>query len=196
MSDALVLGLLKGGVVVGAEIAHALFLPFDVFLLDRITIPGCGDTPLGAITTGGVRLINCAMVDDLHIPDEDIRAAVLRKSLQLAELEREYRDPGTALEIADRHIILVDDGSTSCGMLRSAIRLLRRQHAEQVIVALPVACHSAACDLRLEANDLVALSESASATPMKKCFDHFEAPSRAQLRHMIQPSEDRAALLN
>lgn len=194
LSETIVLALPKGGVAVGSEIARILRLPFDVFVIERITVPGCGDTPLGAITSGGVRMLNCAMIDELHLTERDIREAVLRKSLELAERERLYRRERPSLEIADRTVILVDDGSSACGLLRSAIRLLRRQHAEQVIVATPVTCHNAACDLRMEADEVVVLAEPASSAPARKWFEHFESPSQADVRRMIHSTPQDAAL--
>ena len=192
-SDTVVLGLPKGGVAVGIEIARILGLPFDVLLVDRITVPGCGDTPLGAITSGGVRMLNCAMIDNLHLSEQDIREAVLRKSLELAERERAYRSQRPSLEVADRNVILVDDGSSACSILRSAIRLLRRQHVEKVVVAVPAACHNAACDLRMEADEVVALVEPAAASPAGKWFEHFEPPTHNEVRRMLKSAPMEAA---
>lgn len=183
--DTVVLGLPKGGVAVGIEIARILGLPFDVLLIGRITVPGCGDTPLGAITSGGVRMLNCAMIDNLHLSEQDIREAVLRKSLELAEREHMYRSQRPSLDVTDRNVILVDDGSSACAILRSAVRLLRRQHAEQVVVAVPVSCHNAACDLRMEADEVVVLAEPTSASPAGKWFEHFETPTHGEVRRMI-----------
>ncbi len=183
--DAVVLALPKGGVAVGAEIARILSLPFDVMLIGRITAPGCGDTTLGAITSDGVRMLNSAMIDRLHLDDADIRRAVLRKSLQIARRERLYRNHLPSLEVADRTVILVDDGCSKCATVRHAIRLLRRQHAEHVIVAIPAACHHAACDLRLEADEVVTLMEPSSPLSPGKCFDHFPPITVAEVQRLL-----------
>lgn len=191
--DTVVLALPKGGVAVGTEIARILGLPFDVLIVGRITVPGCGDTPLGAITSGGVRMLNCAMIDSLHLTEQDIREAVLRKSLELAESEHAYRNERPSLEVADRNVILVDDGSSACAVIRSAIRLLRRQHVEKVIVAVPATCHNAACDLRMEADEVVVLAEPASAMPAAKWFEHFEPPTKDEVRRMLKSAPMEAA---
>ena len=195
-SDTVVLALPKGGVAVGIEIARILGLPFDVMIVGRITVPGCGDTPLGAITSGGVRMLNCAMIDNLHLTEQDIREAVLRKSLELAERERAFRSQRPSVEVADRNVILVDDGSSACSILRSAIRLLRRQHAEKVVVAVPVTCHNAACDMRMEADELVVLAEPSSAGPAGKWFEHHEPPTNDEVRRMLKSAPMDAALTN
>jgi putative phosphoribosyl transferase len=195
-SDTVVLALPKGGVAVGIEIARILGLPFDVLLVGRITVPGCGDTPLGAITSGGVRMLNCAMIDNLHLTERDIHDAVLRKSLELAEREHIYRGQRPSLEVADRNVILTDDGSSACAILRSAIRLLRRQHAEKVIVAIPATCHNAACDLRMEADELIVLAEPSSSVPAGKWFEHFESPTNDEVRRMLKSAPLDATFTN
>lgn len=175
--ETVVLALPKGGVAVGAEIAHLLGLPFDVLLVDRITAPGCGNTTLGAITSGGVRMLNCAMIDRLHLSEEDVRGAVLKKAVRLARRERLYRSQRPSIDVADRTVILVDDGSSSCATMRNSIRLLHRQHADHVIVAVPMTCHHAACDLRMETDEVVSLVEPSSRVPAAKWFES-SAPAR------------------
>ncbi|MDP3850350.1 MAG: phosphoribosyltransferase family protein [Luteolibacter sp.] len=184
VSDVLVLALPKGGMCVAAEIACILDLPFDVLLINRIMTPSCGRTPLGAITSGGVRMLNGAMIDRLHLEDEEIHRAVLKKSLQLARREKLYRNQRPSLEIADRTVILVDDGSSPCADLRNAIRLLRRQHAEHVVIAMPTTCHRAACDLRLEADEVVTLAEYSAPVRAAKWFDD-RPPTAAEVRQLL-----------
>jgi putative phosphoribosyl transferase len=184
-TDAVVIALPKGGVTVGAEIAHLLQLPFDVLLMDRITAPGCGETPLGAITSGGVRMLNSAMIDRLHLSDDVVRGAVLRKALRLARRERFYRNHHPSVDVADRTVILVDDGTASCSTLRNAIRLLHRQHADHVVVAVPVTCRHTACDLRMEADEVVSLEESSVEITPRKWFESFPPTTTAQVLRIL-----------
>ena len=184
--DAVVLGLPKGGVVVGIEIARRLCLPFDVLLVAKITMPGCGDTPLGAITSGGVRMLNSAMIDRLHLSDEEIHNAVLKESIELARREHAYRSDRPSIDVADRTVILVDDGGSSCSTLRNSIRLLRRQHAEHVVVALPATCHHAACDLRMEADEVITLAEPSADVPASRWFENFTPPSTEDIRRILR----------
>ncbi len=184
-TDAVVLALPKGGVTVGAEIAHLLQLPFDVLLIDRITAPGCGETPLGVITSGGVRILNSAIIDRLHISDDVVRCAVLRKALRLARRERLYRSHHPSVDVADRTVILVDDGSAPGTTLRNAIRLLHRQHAEHMVVALPVVCHHAACDLRMEADEVVTLEESSAHISVRNWLESFPPTTSTDVRRIL-----------
>lgn len=185
-TDAVVLALPKGGAAVGAEIARLLQLPFDVLLIDRITAPGCGGTPLGAITSGGVRMLNMAMIDSLHLSDDVVRGAVLRKALRLARRERLYRGNHPSVDVADKTVIFADDGTAHCSVLCNAIRLLHRQHADHVVVAVPVACQHVACDLLMEADDLVTLDEPAVEISAGKWFESFPPTTTADVRRILR----------
>lgn len=180
-----VIAIPKGGVEVGAAIARELALPFDVLILGSITTPGCGETALGAITSDGVRMLNSAMIDRLHVDRDDIRRAVLKQSLHLARCQKVYRGDRPSVDVADRTVILVDDGSTACSTMRDAIRLLRRQHAEHVVVALPATCHHAACDMRLEADELVTLAEPAAKVRQHDWFEHAPPTRAAEVRRLL-----------
>lgn len=191
--DVIVLALPHGGVPVGAEIARLLRVPFDILLVGKIIGRHHAHPVLGAITSGGVRMLDTALIDRLHISHEELSHAILRESLKLARRERFYRGRQPSLDVADRTVILVDDGSTPCETVRNAIRLLRRQHAEHIIVALPAACQHAACDLRLETEQVVTLTEPASASSAGKIRRHFPKITRGEvcrLMALFHPAED------
>jgi len=183
--DAIVMALPCGGVAVGAEIASILGIPFDVLVVCKITSPSGDHEVLGAITSGGVRALNCALIDRLHLSDDEIRAVVLRESLELARRERLYRGDRPSLDVADRKVILVDDGSNSCATLRDAIHLLRRQHVDEVVVAMPAACHHAACDLRMEADELVTLTEPSCSASVGKWLKHIPRATEEEVCRLM-----------
>ncbi|MEI6177959.1 MAG: phosphoribosyltransferase family protein [Verrucomicrobiota bacterium] len=170
--DVVVLALPNGGVEVGAEIAVFLKVPFDVLLVRKITTSGPEHAVLGAITSGGVRILNGALIDHLHLSDLEIRAAVLQESMELCRSERLYRGEAPSVDVADQTVILVDDGGTPCSIIRDAIRLLRRQHAERIIFATPATCHHAACHLRHEADEVVTLREPSKPVSVGKWLKH------------------------
>jgi putative phosphoribosyl transferase len=180
-----VLTLPNGGVLVGSVLAGILKAPFDVMLVREITSPDRDDAVLGFLTGGGVRILDYAMIDRLQVSDSELNAAILRESMELARLARFYRDGRPSVEIADRTVVLVDDGSTPCSKLRVAIRLARRQHAERLIVALPVTCHHVACDLRLETATVVTLAEPPSAAVVGKWMRHFPKVTHHEVRRLV-----------
>ena len=170
--DVVVLALPKGGVEVGAEIASSLKAPLDILLVRKITISSPERAVLGAITSGGVRILNGALIDHLQLSDAEIRAAVLEESMELCRRERLYRGEVPSIDVADQTVILVDDGATPCATIRDAIRLLRRQHAERIVFATPATCHHAACNLRHEADEVVTLTEPSKPVSVGKWLKH------------------------
>ena len=184
--DTLILALPEGGVPVAAEMAHSLQLPFDILLIGKLTLPNWPAGNLGAMTSNGVRMLNIAMIDRMHLSEADINAAVLRQSLELARREKLYRGRHGSLDVADHTVILVDDGTTACSTVRNAVRLLRRQHAERIIVAMPAACHHAACDLRLETDAVITLAEPKSRSCVGKYFKHFPRTTPEDVRRLLE----------
>jgi predicted phosphoribosyltransferase len=184
--ETVVLGMPRGGIPVGVEIARTLNLPFDVLLMSRITSPGCGKIPLGAITSGGVRVLNGAMIDRLHLSSREVHQAVLKEAVELAHREKKYRDIRSAIDVADRNVILTDDGSTHFSIICDAIHLLRRQHAEQVLVAVPAACHRSLCEIRLEADQVVTLAEPCDDLPASRWFENFTPPSQQDIQGIME----------
>jgi len=173
VDDVVIVAFPNGGIPVAVEIARALGKPLDILIMREITHPADSRIVLGTITSGGVRALNCALIDQLHLSDSEVSAAILRECAELARCEKLYRNGHPSLSVADKTVILVDDGVTPCHMFRDAIRLLRRQHAERIVVALPAtSCHDS-CDLRLEADKVVALAESDTCGAPQKCFRKF-----------------------
>lgn len=190
LKNAIVLALPNGGVPVGAEVAAILNLPFDILLVADIAAPDPVGAKLGAITCGGVRMLDCAMIDRLHLCDSEVKSAVLRASIELAKRERFFRGHKPSLNVADHTVILVDDGTTPCTTIRNAVRLLRRQHVERIIVALPVACRHVTCDLRHEACEVVTLSEPVSPATVGKWRKRLpETPDSEVLELLIGARE-------
>ena len=185
LKNAIVLALPNGGVPVGAEVAGILNLRFDILLVGDITTPSPCGTTLGAITCGGVRMLDCAMIDHLHLSDAEVKSAVLRASIELAQRERFFRGHKPSLNVADHTVILVDDGTTPCATVRNAVRLLRRQHAERIIVALPVACRHVTCDLRHEACEVVTLSEPVSPASVGKWCKRLPVTPDSEVRELL-----------
>ena len=194
--NTIVLALPTGGVPVGAEIAEFLQKPFDILLVEKIIAPGSDGAPLGALTGGGVRMLNSAMIDRLHLSKPEVNSAVLDGSMRLARREKRCRGKKAAIEIADRTVILIDDGTAPCEVIRAAVRLLRRQHAERVIVALPVVCHDTASDLRMEADQVVTLAEPEYSGVAGNWFEQFPMTTDADVRRLLSGISSTVCVAN
>jgi putative phosphoribosyl transferase len=180
-----VLAFPRGGVPVGAEVAAYLNKPFDILLVRKIPAPGHDGVAMGAITGGGVRILDYATIDRLHLSDAEIKAAILKESLELAWRENLYRGDHPALDVADRTVILVDDGATAHATIVDAIHLLRRQHADRIVVAVPALCRDSAYDLRQEADEVVTLAEPAQPVSTPKCFKRYPLTTDAEVRGLL-----------
>ena len=184
--DTVVLALPGGGVEVGRQIASELGLSFDILVVAPITSPRAGREPLGALTGGGVRMLNFELIDRLHLTDAELRLAILRHAMRVSRRELLYRDGRPSLDLADRPVILADDGGSRCEMVRHAVRLLHRLHVDRIIVAAPVACHEAACDLGLEVDAFVTLSEPEATLPPSAWFLDFPRTSAAKVQRLMR----------
>jgi putative phosphoribosyl transferase len=184
--NVIILAMPRGGVSVAAIVAKALKKPLDVFLMRRLILPNSDDVSFGAITSGGVRMLNHAMLDRMHLSDEVIRAVIFKESIELARREELYRGDHPSLEIADHQVILVDDGFTPSSLLRDAIRLIRRQHPDKVVLALPAAPPNVLRDLGMEVDEVVTVSETdPSIATLGDCFKHLAPATDAEVLGLL-----------
>jgi putative phosphoribosyl transferase len=154
-NDVVVLGLPRGGVPVAYEVARALGAPLDVFVVRKLGVPGHEELAMGAVATGGVRVLNADVVGGLRIPDDVLAAAVLRESEELERRERLYRDGRPAPDVHGRTAILVDDGLATGASMSAAIAALRALGPARIVVAVPVGAEETCDRLRTEADDVV-----------------------------------------
>lgn len=199
--DLIILAMPRGGVSVAAEIAKALNKPLDVLLVRRLILPNSDDVSLGAITSGGVRFLNHAMIDRMHLSNQVVSDMIFRESIELARRERLYRGDRPSLEIADRQVVLVDDGFTPSSLIRDAIHLLRRQHPDKVLLALPAAPAHLTRDLGMEADEVVTVAETDPSSTLEDCFDHLASTTDAEVLGLLgraaapaQPAESNPKL--
>jgi len=153
--DVVVLGLPRGGVPVAREVSWALGVPFDVYVVRKLGVPGHEELAMGAIATGGVRQVNRDVVDALGIPANVIDAVAAREQRELERRERDYRGNRGPLSVTNRTVILVDDGLATGSTMRAAVMAVRQQQPARVIVAVPVGAASTCADLATEADDVV-----------------------------------------
>ena len=153
--DVLVLALPRGGVPVAYEVAKALHAPLDVFLVRKLGVPGHEELAMGAVATGGVRVLNEAVVRALNISEEQINAVTEAELRELERRERAYRGSRPAPQIRDRTIILVDDGLATGATMYAAIVALRQQHPKKIVVAVPTASPETCDEFRRVSDEVV-----------------------------------------
>lgn len=153
--DALVLALPRGGVPVGYEVARALELPLDVMMVRKLGLPSQPELAMGAIASGGIRLLNDPVLRMAHVSEEALEAVERGERRELERRETAYRDDRPFPGLAGRTVIVVDDGVATGSTIRAAIQAVRTRGPRSVVVAVPVASPDAVKKLRAEADQVV-----------------------------------------
>ncbi len=155
--DVIVLGVPRGGVAVAFEVAKALHLPLDVFVLRKLGVPGHEELAFGAIGSGGVRVLNSNVVEELELSAQDIASVTRAERYELERRERLFRGNMPPLNVGERIVILVDDGIATGASVRAAIAALRQMEPKAVVIATPVAPQRTCNLLQPEVDELVCL---------------------------------------
>jgi putative phosphoribosyl transferase len=137
-TDVVVLALPRGGVPVAFEIAEALAAPLDIFVVRKLGMPGHPEFAIGAIASGGVRVLNDEAIGWYAIPGNAIDAVARQELAELERREREYRQGRPLLDLHDRVVVLVDDGLATGSTMRAAVQAVRAHRPSRVVVAVPV----------------------------------------------------------
>lgn len=154
-SDVVVLALPRGGVPVAYEIAKRLHLPMDLFLVRKLGVPVHEELAMGAIATGGVRVLNEDVIRKLRITDEMIEAAAAEQERELHRREKEYRGDRQPLELRGKTVILVDDGLATGASMRAAVQALKLHGPAKIVVAVPVGAPETCREFELEVDEVV-----------------------------------------
>ncbi|MDX1457407.1 MAG: phosphoribosyltransferase [Marinobacter sp.] len=157
--DALVLGLPRGGLPIAAEVARTLGVKLDAFNVRKLGVPYQPELAMGAIAEDGTRFLNTRLIQMLDLTEADIQQVQAREEETLAERSLRYRGDRPKPQIADRHIVLVDDGLATGATMHAALNAVRHQHPDRVTVAVPVAARDTADDFRRLADDFVCVLE-------------------------------------
>jgi predicted phosphoribosyltransferase len=184
----LVLALPRGGVPVAAEVARALEAPLDVFVVRKLGVPGHEEFALGAIATGGVRVLNDDVVRTLRIPAHVIDAVTAKEQEELARRERVYRGDRPPLDVRGRTVILVDDGLATGATMHAAIRALRQQQPARIVVAVPTASRETCDELRTEVDDVICATTPDPFYAVGLWYEDFSQTTDEEVRELLARS--------
>jgi predicted phosphoribosyltransferase len=183
--EAAVLALPRGGVAVGFEVACALQLPLDVFVVRKLGVPGQEELAMGAIASGGVRVLNEHVIRALAIPQSEIEAVAAAEARELLRREQQYRGTREPLEPGGRNVLLVDDGVATGSTMRAAIAALRQRQPKRIVVAVPVAAPSTRRELEREADAVICLSSPETFSAVGQWYADFRQSSDQEVRDWL-----------
>jgi len=185
LNDAIVLALPRGGVPVGSEVAKALGVPLDVFIVRKLGVPGHEELAMGAIASSGVRVLNREVLDYARITPQQLDAVAVREERELARREAEYRGDRGPLDVRGRTVIIVDDGLATGSTMRAAIQALRAMEPKRVIVAVPVGAAQTCDNFRSIVDEIVCLRTPEPFDAVGLWYDDFTQTTDAEVHALL-----------
>lgn len=183
--DIVVLGLPRGGVPVAYEVAKALHAPLDVLVARKLGVPGFEELAMGAVATGGARVLNEDVLAETDVPWEEVEAVTRREMHEIERREAEYRGSRPPLDLTHRVVILVDDGLATGATIRAAIAAARAQDPGRLVVAVPTGARETINALRSLADDVVAVMTPEPFVAVGLWYDDFSPTTDAEVRALL-----------
>ena len=187
-SDLLVLALPRGGVPIGVEIARGLDVPLDILLVRKLGVPGHDELAMGAIASGGVRVLNRSVLGHLGIEEDSIEAVTARERRELERRERSYRGERPQPSISARCVVLVDDGLATGSTMKAAAAAVRQGSPSRIVVAVPVAPPDTVEGLRREVEDVVCPLTPEPFGGVGAWYDDFRQVPDDEVRQLLEES--------
>lgn len=187
--DTLVLGLPRGGVVIADEVARALQLPLDVFLVRKLGVPDQEELAFGAIASGGITCFNQDIIALGHVSEAAQQQVIAREQQELERRDMVYRQGRAFPDLTDKTVILVDDGIATGATLTAAIRGLRAQYQpHQIIIAVPVAPAENIEKLRQEVDEVICLHAATFFASIGQFYFNFEQVEDEEVLQLLAAS--------
>lgn len=187
----LILALPRGGVPVAYEVALALNVPLDIFIVRKLGLPGRDELAIGAVASGGVRVLNSDIVRMLSIPEEVINFVVKRELQELQRREKLYKRDRPFVEVQDRTVILVDDGLATGASMRAAIAGLRAQHPARIVVAVPAAAPDVCDAFQSEVDEIVCAITPEPFYGVGRWYEDFSQVTDEEVRVLIEQANQQ-----
>jgi putative phosphoribosyl transferase len=191
--DVVVLALPRGGVPVAFEVARALNAPLDIFLVRKLGVPGHPELAMGAIASGGVRVLSEDIIEQLGVSPTAVEQVAVRERLELERRDRLYRGERPPPLLRDRTVILVDDGLATGATMEAAIVAVRQYQPARVIVAAPVGATETCRRLKALADDVICASTPEPFQAVGLWYDQFDQTSDDEVIELLRRFDHTAA---
>ena len=189
--DAIVLALPRGGVPVAWEIARELALPLDLMLVRKLGMPGHEEYAMGAIASGGVRVLNQEALGFGRVSESSLEAVTARERRELERRDRLYRGEHPQPELRDRQVLLVDDGLATGSTMRAAVQAVRQQAPARIVLVAPVASTEAIASLRPLVDEVVCPLVPDWLSSIGEWYRHFGQTSDEEVQELLREAWER-----
>jgi putative phosphoribosyl transferase len=188
-TDVIVLALPRGGVPVGYEVAQGLNAPLDVLVVRKLGVPEQEELAMGAIASGGVRIINEYIINLVNISEETIARVAAQEERELERRELLYRGDRPDPELEGHIVILVDDGLATGATMWAAVASVRRHHPAKIVIAVPVGAAATCQELQTAVNQVVCLATPEPFYSVGLWYEDFPQTTDEQVRDLLHQAE-------
>jgi predicted phosphoribosyltransferase len=190
-TDVIVLALPRGGVPVAYEVALALNAPLDIFLVRKLGLPGREELAIGAIASGGIRILNQDIIRVLGVPEEVINIVARNELQELQRREHNYRGDRPAPELHDRKVILIDDGLATGASMRAAVVGVRAQHPARIVIAVPAASPELCNAFQFEVDEMVCAMTPEPFYGLSRWYRNFSQTTDEEVRMFLKEANQQ-----
>ena len=183
--DAIVLALPRGGVPVGYEVARAIGAPLDVFTVRKLGVPGHEELAMGAIASGGVRVLNDEVLRYVGVPQSTIELVAEREGRELERREKAYRGDRPPLDVRGKTVIIVDDGLATGSTMRAAVGALQKMRPREIVVAVPVGAPSTCAELRPGIAEVICLRTPEPFQAVGLWYEDFSQTTDEEVHQLL-----------
>ena len=188
-NDAIVLGLPRGGIPVAYEVAKALELPLDVFIVRKLGVPGQPELAMGAIASGDIKVMNESVVRNAGISDQQIEEVAHKEKEELKKREKAYRGARPDIDLQGKTVLIVDDGLATGASMRAAISALREHNPKKIIAAIPTAPRDTCQEFESEVDQIICLRTPSPFWGVGGSYQNFSQTTNKEVRTFLNKAE-------
>lgn len=183
--DVHILALLKGGIPVAYEVSGRLNIPFDIFIVRKLGVPGQEELAMGALASGGIEVLNEDVIRFLQIPADEVNRIIDEEKRELENIERKYKSNFLSHDLRDKIIILIDDGLATGASMRVAIKALKLLRTKKIIVAVPTAPPETCNEFKDLADEVICVITPQRFTGVGSWYEDFSQVSDEEVKELL-----------